>query len=136
MQRIMNRMRGFLIAILIAKAGALSSVPRTKKCTNVSVHGMSPLIERRLRTYSTIPPSIHSIRGGTNTALASSPLSGVVQSTSIIDSIVPSGLLTSINAFFKYYPFIASFIICKWNSIFSLKRSYYFTSLYILKKYS
>lgn len=87
----------------------------TYSTTNNFVGVCLPLTtDRKFRTISSVDQStICKIRGGFDGNNGPSSLCGVVRSAGIVvDSIIPSGIFGSINSFFKYYPFIASFLIC------------------------
>ena len=101
---------------LFKTSRAFHSVPRPKSRRSTTCRILRT--DRNFRTNSFIDPStICKIRGGggrDGNNGPSSSLCGVIRSAGIVvDSIIPSGIIGSINSFFKYHPFIASFLICK-----------------------
>lgn len=122
-------MRGLLTVIFVAlhglllfeTPGAFSTVTtyrRSRNPTHVSVRVWLPLIGSQFRTVSSTDRSV-SIRrnyGANSAPQTQSSLHGSIRSIGIVDSIIPSGIFAPINAFFKYHPFMASFLICAFKA--------------------
>ena len=127
-----GRMKGPLTLLVFAlhgfslmeQSGALHAVANTRN-NRRNAHGApcrarSSLVDRNLQgIISPNGRSVYRIRGGSledatiSTTPSSTSLSGVARTVGIVDGILPLGILGSINSFFKYHPYLASFLICK-----------------------
>ena len=113
----MNRMKGISVLLLVLLQAFMlveSSEALVSLTENNSRKNRLPMADRPLQiTYSDHQTVFRIREGALVTKRSTTSVDGLPRGSIVMaEGIAPVGVLGSINSFFKYHPFLASFLIC------------------------